>query len=184
MDDRRLRRRVLALGLGLSVGVLCLVTHMKFHPRVIVCHGPAVREPEPFEGAEPSVEVAVQLVNSLEPIGPADFQFGKIPALQTFHFVDWSQKESGRFPLELGLTNGYAGPAVRILLDARRHIAFASAWYSRGWGPLFDLGWENLRGTVKLVDWNLAPTSLVEVDIQGEVDGQTYSLHLCHDLRP
>ena len=73
---------------------------------------------------------------------------------------------------------------MRVLLDARRRIAFASAWYSRGMGPLFDLGWENVRGTVKLVDWNVAPTSLVEVDIQGEVEGQACSLHLCHDLMP
>jgi hypothetical protein len=182
MDDRRIRVGLLVVGMTLSAGVACAVICLKPRQLVSVCHGPALRQPEPFVGAEPSVEVEVQLVSSLDPIPPDDFPSGKDGELQAFHAVDWSKEDSGRVLLEFGLTCGFGGPAVRVLLDTRRRIAFASAWYSSDADS--RLGWENVRGAVRLVDWSLTPASFVEVDLQGDLDNRTYHLHLCHDLRP
>jgi hypothetical protein len=205
MNKRRLRVVVLVLGLTLSATTLCVVIEHRSTTTVCDCpvpvhlvdgatepsadvsesaQEPFVRKAMPFHGGTAAVPIPVQLVSSLERIGPADYPNGKLGEPQTFHSTQWSEKDPGRIVLTLSLSDGFGGPGVTVVLDTHSRTAIASAWCTSDVGLPFEHGWENVRGTVRLLDWNLTPASLVDIDIQGELEGRTFPLHLCHDLMP
>jgi hypothetical protein len=169
----RWRRRIFAIAVGviLAVGVA-------FAARQIW----RVHEPDRFQPGDPPVRVPVEVVTELKRIGPDDFPKGKRGELQTFHTVDWSKKDSNKVRFSIGLTTGFTGYGAHVLLDTRTRTSLADGYCLQDYGPPFEMGWTNLSGVVRIVDWNVTPASLVEVELRGELDGKQYDLHLCRAL--
>jgi hypothetical protein len=129
MDDRRLRRRVLLLGLTLSVAVICVV--LAFRTKRIVCYrqasddlakatkssGPERVEPSPTPFVRAAIPIDqrfepvlfdVAVSGALKPMGPA--HEGE---LRTYANVDMRPRTRDHVRVAIGIANGSVGQSPR-----------------------------------------------------------------------